>query len=63
MCKFATHYYIHGVRIDNPHYAIKAVKAACNKILMSTLEVCCINITNSVLCYLKMMLTFWIWSE
>lgn len=60
MCKFATHYYISGVRIHNRHYAIKAVKAACNKILMSTLEVHCISITNFLLGYLKMIITYWI---
>lgn len=51
------HDYISGVRTHNPHYTIKAVKAACTKILMSTLEVCCINITNSILCYLEVILT------
>lgn len=60
MYKCAIHYYISGVRIHNPHCAIKAVKAACNKILISTLEVCSVNITNSVLRYLKMIITYWI---
>lgn len=38
---------------SEPIIHIVPSKAACAKILMSTLEVCCINIANSVLCYLK----------
>lgn len=38
---------------SEPIIHIVPSKAACAKILMSTLEACCINIANSDLCYLK----------